>query len=147
MAVSEYNFVSAKDLMRNFPIGRDRLAKTVGKGAMRLVKYKGNYVYPLEAVFDYFYPGNDEVLVKMWNFSYEDIDQKWQSLRQRLKMFPICFFHLPEEKEHGIYRVYDCNRVLKFFVYIKGNECTLQAYNKDAVLDFDRFFQSKRTWI
>lgn len=147
MAVSEYNFLASTDLQRNFPITQYELTKKVTNGEIKMTKHKGRYVYPIDAVFALFYPGNEATLVKRWNYPYEDIYEKWVLLRERLKMLPVCFMMLPEERETGIYRVYDRNRTLKFFMFVDGKECTLQAYNKDALDDFKRFYKSEWTWI
>lgn len=144
--VSEYNFLTMTEVLKNFPITRKEYTNLVVGGKLKLTRRKDKHRHVIEEVFNYFYPENEKTIVKKWSYPYEDINERWRIIKNGLKGFPVCFLFLDEEHETGIYRVYDCDRVLKFFAFIDGRDCTLLAYNRDVFLDFKVFMRSNLVW-
>lgn len=145
--VSDYNFLTMTEIVRNFPVTQHEYTKMVCVGALKTVKHRGRRKHTINSVFKAFYPENDKVLVKKWEYPYEDIDERWKIICGNLKGFPVCFTFLDEEHEKGIYRIYDHDKVLRMHVFIEGNSCIMQAYNRDVGWDEFKFVKKELTWI
>ena len=144
---SDYNFISMTEVVRNFPITQYEYAKMVSGGVLKMIKHRGRHKHTIDSVFRVFHPDNDGVIIKKWEYPYEDINERWGIICGNLKGFPRCYFTFNEEHETGIYRVYDHDRVLKMFVFIEGKRCTMQAYNRNVGWEEFGFIEKELTWI
>ena len=144
--ISDYNFITTTELLKNFPVTQYEYAKLVTNGRLKVVKHKGRHKQHVDSVFALFYPENKKTIVRKWCFPYEDINERWRIICDGLKAFPVCFLLLDKEHENGIYRVYSKDKVLKFFMLVEGRDCTLQAYTRDVLDDFKAFSRAELTW-
>lgn len=143
---SDYNFIARTGIVRNFPVSPQEYIRLVSGGKLKMVKHRGKYRHLIDDVFGVFYPDNDKTIVKKWSYPYEDIEERWKMITDGLKGFPVCFLILDEEHEKGIYRVYSGDKVLKFFAFVEGRHCTMQAYNRDVIWDFKLFGRGNLIW-
>lgn len=144
---SDYNFISMTEIVRNFPVTQYEYARMVSSGALKMVKQNSRHKHTIDSVFQLFYPDNNGIIVKKWEYPYEDINERWGLICGNLKWFPRCYAVLPEEHEKGIYRVYDHDKVLRIILFIEGKRCTMQAYNRNVGWKEFAFIEKELTWI
>ena len=139
---SELNLEYPKHIRSLYGLSEKQFVDMCVKGKIKLFSKTKFPMVILDSIANSFYEHRENVVLKLWKYDYEDINEKHEKMKKYLFRFPKCFFRNEWNIPVGYYKVFYKRAMLKVCIFVMEDFIRGICFNWDNENDLEIIYNA-----